>query len=622
MAALHAASTRRSWRWIRTRSAFATPLARRRAGSCFRRNGPGSLRALDAIEQANPGLPGHWCELAADVAEGAGDRSRAAALLLEAGRRALDGGAHDGGDDVGASAGARRRGTPSPSTSRTPGHGAGAGRQTRPAVEVGSRSWPSSGRSGARPPASRGAPAPGAPGGGDPLGRGRRAPGASVGRGGRPCRRRAAGPHRRGGRPGGDHAAARGRVVLARRPRRGRAARPPGWRARRWRSSAGSNGSATSTRPRPCSRAHEIADGHGRACGACEALHELGTIDLLRGGGLDRFEQARELALALGALSTVAVLDVQISAALAIGDDPEPSLAVARRATELARRYRLGAARRRVGVRGGRPRPGRPPDRAGAMPGRGERARRQRLRRHRRVRPGPARVRGGGPGRRPPPPRAGRGRVAAGVRRPGHRTGGGALALVLAVDDGDMDHWPAHEPVHFLARASSATPRPSSPAGRAMSTTLGLLLQGDEALADVAWFRHCAHRLVAEAALADGWGDPVAWLTDALRFFDRNGDERLASACRSLLRKAGAPVPRAEGRGGGVLGVAAGVGAHRTGARGSPSARRGAVQQGHRCPLVPFARTVERHVASLTAKAGVSRRSELVAFAARSVGPN
>ena len=32
-------------------------------------------------------------------------------------------------------------------------------------------------------------------------------------------------------------------------------------------------------------------------------------------------------------------------------------------------------------------------------------------------------------------------------------------------------------------------------------------------------------------------------------------------------------------------------------------------------------RTVERHVASLTAKAGVSRRSELVAFAARNVAP-
>jgi hypothetical protein len=52
-----------------------------------------SDRAVGAIERAHPGLPGAWCELAAEVAEGAGDRRRAAAFLLEGGRRALDGGA-------------------------------------------------------------------------------------------------------------------------------------------------------------------------------------------------------------------------------------------------------------------------------------------------------------------------------------------------------------------------------------------------------------------------------------------------------------------------------------------------------------------------------------------------
>ena len=28
----------------------------------------------------------------------------------------------------------------------------------------------------------------------------------------------------------------------------------------------------------------------------------------------------------------------------------------------------------------------------------------------------------------------------------------------------------------------------------------------------VAWYRHYARRVAAEAALADGWGDPVGWL--------------------------------------------------------------------------------------------------------------
>jgi hypothetical protein len=42
-----------------------------------------------------------------------------------------------------------------------------------------------------------------------------------------------------------------------------------------------------------------------------------------------------------GALATAAVVDVQIAAALVIGDDPEAGAVAARRSAELARRYRL-----------------------------------------------------------------------------------------------------------------------------------------------------------------------------------------------------------------------------------------------------------------------------------------
>lgn len=58
--------------------------------------------------------------------------------------------------------------------------------------------------------------------------------------------------------------------------------------------------------------------------------------------------------------------------------------------------------------------------------------------------------------------------------------------------------------------------------------------------------RHLAERLVAECSLADGWGDPVAWLTAAARYFHDAGHGRLERACRRLLRQAGAPVPRRE----------------------------------------------------------------------------
>ena len=52
-----------------------------------------SGRALVAVQRAHPGLPGPWCELAAELAEGAGDRDTAAALTTESARRALARGA-------------------------------------------------------------------------------------------------------------------------------------------------------------------------------------------------------------------------------------------------------------------------------------------------------------------------------------------------------------------------------------------------------------------------------------------------------------------------------------------------------------------------------------------------
>ena len=477
--------------------------------------------------------------------------------------------AHDGGDDVGAGAGARavegrcrrrRRGVP--------GHGAGAGRQARPGRRGGGVA-PGSARerSGARPPASRGAPAPGpCRGGGDPLGRGRRAPGASVGRGGRPCRRRAAGPHRRGGRPGGDHAAARDAVVLARGaldvaerldlPEVACEALEIIGRFERQRDLDAAEAAFAA--------AYEIADEHGRAVWRVRALHELGTIDLLRGGGVDRFEQARELALALGALATVAVLDVQIAAALAIGDDPEPSLAVARRAAELARRYRLGAplaaalafeavAHARAGRRTELERCLAEASEHGdgdfdviaefagvllAFVEEDRAAARRHLERAAVALPQASGDQATGPA-------------------------AGLLALVLAVDD--ERHGPTGPRMSRCTSwrgASSATPRPSSPAGRAMSTPRSAALAGR---------RGAGGRVVVPALRP-----PPGRRGGAGRRVGRPGG--LAHGCPAVLRpqrrraaRVGLPVvaaegrarpcPEAEGRGGGVLGVAAGVGA-------------------------------------------------------------
>ena len=56
--------------------------------------------------------------------------------------------------------------------------------------------------------------------------------------------------------------------------------------------------------------------------------------------------------------------------------------------------------------------------------------------------------------------------------------------------------------------------------------------------------RHVGLRLVAEAAIADGWGTPADWLRPAEEYFHNRDITAVASACRSLLRRTGMPVAR------------------------------------------------------------------------------
>jgi hypothetical protein len=57
-----------------------------------------------------------------------------------------------------------------------------------------------------------------------------------------------------------------------------------------------------------------LAEQQGLSLWRIRALHELGTIDLLGGGPLDRLAQAREAALNAGALATAATVSLQMAA--------------------------------------------------------------------------------------------------------------------------------------------------------------------------------------------------------------------------------------------------------------------------------------------------------------------
>lgn len=127
--------------------------------------------------------------------------------------------------------------------------------------------------------------------------------------------------------------------------------------------------------------------------------------------------------------------------------------------------------------------------------------------------------------------------------------------------------------------------------------------------------RHLGLRLVAEAALADGWGNPVEWLRAAEDHFHTAGVPAVASACRAMLRNCGARVAQ-----------------RRTGLAEIPSALRSAgltVREyevlrlladrlgnreiADRLHLSP--RTVEKHVSSLITKTGLPNRIALSEYA-------
>jgi DNA-binding CsgD family transcriptional regulator len=195
--------------------------------------------------------------------------------------------------------------------------------------------------------------------------------------------------------------------------------------------------------------------------------------------------------------------------------------------------------------------------------------------------------------------------------------------LVRAVDPvggEDLPGLPEEDPVHFLGRAyhQYAKAVASARAGHG-DRAAALMTEADRLLEGFEWFRQCGRRLVAEAAIADGWGNPVAWLREAQAFFEQRQQERIASACRSLLRQAGVPVPRRRPGSDDVPPAlrALGVTARELEVLHLLSTGLSNKEIGSRLYLSP--RTVERHIANLVTKTGLERRAQLVALAARTI---
>lgn len=366
-----------------------------------------------------------------------------------------------------------------------------------------------------------------------------------------------------------------------------------------------------------------MAEQHGLTLWRVRALHELGTLDLLGGGPLDRLAQARQAALDAGALATAATVSLQMAAWFTNHAEPERALDAGRYCAVEAGRLRLplleglglvlqalahalmdqqaemeAAIDKAVTVSGGHPEV----HGVAALMARALLwvVREDRARALGELDAGMELLRG----------------------TPVTAPNRGLWALVHALDGSDGEAavveveasgltvywlirgWVGHARAVILGRQGRAAEAEEA------------FARADTDLVPCDWYRHHARRLVAEAALVDGWGDPERWLADALAFFDPAGPPAVASACRSLLRRAGARVPRRRRPAPDLPApwASAGVTAREAEVLALLAEGRSTKELAARLYLSP--KTVERHIANLAAKVGVEGRSELVAFAA------
>jgi DNA-binding CsgD family transcriptional regulator len=391
-------------------------------------------------------------------------------------------------------------------------------------------------------------------------------------------------------------------------------------------------------------RAYQIADDGGFGAWRIRMLHELATVDMLADMDTARLREVRETALEAGLLSTATMIDLQMANLLSLGSDLDASLAAARLCERSAAQTSAPRAEAMAtclealvfAIRTDVPATEQAIVRAEAiLPGapellvhsRGQVAVLSALFRDdiaRAARESAAAMAYGDRAASEPArwqgfyssvqaPLVARGRSWA------------IAALLQAVTGGDGRG--------AIERARTA--KAVGPWNRGCLAYAEAVLEGragyrkraaalaEEGASEFApfapWWNHLAQRLVAPSALQDGWGQPVAWMRDAAAGFEISGHDRLATACRGILRKAGERVPRS---GRGIAQV-------------PPQMRRLGVTSREMDVFLLVARgfsnaeiasrlfispkTVETHVANLVAKTGQSGRRELVAHAARFV---
>ncbi len=337
------------------------------------------------------------------------------------------------------------------------------------------------------------------------------------------------------------------------------------------------------------------------------ALHELGTVDMFERVDVDRLLEARQLGEQMGALSTVAVLDLQLSASFTGRWDLERCDAHAGSAFDIAGYLRLDqVAAKALAMM------------AASASMRADVKATERL---------AARALAADPA---DPMLAGFCRASVGMAlfmagdtdaalRP---FGEGTAALSQLPNAEPISIralWPLIQAVHGDRRAAATLEEVRRLGVDAFQINRGLMAfaqaviegrSGRPGRADavvagqVTAFVNCetwadlAHFIAAPRALADGWGEPVRWLTTARDRFASLGLDRLAGRCAELLGDA-SPNPWA---GEGVTNREADV---------LRLVIVGLANKEIAAALRLSPRTVEKHVENLLRKTGAHSRTEL-----------
>ena len=294
-------------------------------------------------------------------------------------------------------------------------------------------------------------------------------------------------------------------------------------------------------------RAHQIATTERRPILRIRAKHQLGMAQVLESGATCKLSEARDLACQAGAISTMALIDLQLATAWSVSPDLDRALTAARSCQRSASRFR----QRRVeamawcvqaAIAGLR----RDPDETERAVGQAELT-------------------------LPDDPEVllvawGQARAVASLfmndisraraecnegirygrtaRQRAPRHAWGFWALLEAVSDqksqaaleearerggiGSFNHG-------FLGYADAVLQGRDGHAERATELAEGA---SRNLAAFAPWWNHLARRLVAPCALEHQWGQPVAWLRSAVTNFEKTGHHELAATCQTMLRHA------------------------------------------------------------------------------------